>query len=482
MISTSKIATGDARRGRVRRSGQVVIFLVTMLVILFFVVVWNFDLHTIIRVKQLSQNAGDSSSLMAARWQGITMNLIGDLNLMKAAALAADDRATVTTVDDVQARLCLVGPMIGFMAVQQVAKNNGIYANPDFTELLREHAVRVRTDYPTAVGPSGELLFPEPYPGAWTEYADMLDLLVAEGVAAGPDNARFYSDYGDGHFLLMQEFYDAIAGRTWCWFYHNAPTLLTDYENFFPCWWSPLPEIREPECINCEYFGLGLTKPTTTVSRVIGSIADLTEIGSSRGIPIAASSNLTNAVGWYCYGGAWGDWDAMSTAGADPFPLTGPVRPEYNYAGADAVVRIVTSAHRLTPGPEGASMTNTIVWTAAAKPLGYLEPSQRPDTHALVMPAFRNVRLIPLDAASGSGGGSYDVQWQKHIRIHLPEYMVSGLGGLVSGCWYCDQLRTWENASFRAEGVAWLAEYSWQCIPRGGGGGGGGGGGRRRGH
>ena len=219
-----------------RRSGQTMVFFILVLVILFFIVLWNFDLHKILHVKAVSQNAGDAAALMAARWQGITLNLIGDLNIMHALALSTGDTPAAASITNIQARLCYTGPMIAMMGAQQAAKNNGVYVNDGFTDRLREHARRVRHDYPSRHGPGGSMLFPEPYPGCWTDYADMLDLIVNDGVAAGPDNARLYSDAaGGGHMLLRPDFYEAIAGRSWCWFFRNAPTLLDDYRNFFPC-------------------------------------------------------------------------------------------------------------------------------------------------------------------------------------------------------------------------------------------------------
>lgn len=74
------------RTGSRGRRGQVAVFLLMALVILFFIVLWNFDLHKTIHVKNVSQTAGDSSALAAARWQGLALNLVGDLNIMHAVA------------------------------------------------------------------------------------------------------------------------------------------------------------------------------------------------------------------------------------------------------------------------------------------------------------------------------------------------------------------------------------------------------------
>ncbi|MDI6774939.1 MAG: Tad domain-containing protein [Verrucomicrobiota bacterium] len=463
------------------RAGQAIIFFALALVILVFVVIWTYDLHRILYTKSITQNAGDASALMAARWQGITLNMIGDLNIMHAIALTSDDANTAATITNIQARLCFVGPMIALMACQEAAKNNGMYRNPDFDAFMHEHAQHVRNGYGSMTDDDGSPLFPEPYEGCWADYADMLDLVADEGMAAGPDNLRLYTDYVGGHYLLMIEFYEAIAGKTWCWFCNNAPTLLEDYENFQPCWWPPLPEIPHMEYVNSEVFSLRLSKCETTLS----SLLDLPTINSNaaeRGFTTIVDSNAMAATAaWYCYNTeAWGPWNAMATTGPDPFPLTGPVKDTYDYAGADVAVRIEASTTRLTPAQEGASITNVITWSAGAKPFGYLGDADKPTRYGLVLPAFRETHLVPIDAVSGPSGGGYNLEWRRHIEQHLPGYMRNG--PQPSSCWYCQQLLTWENSAFRQDGIDWLAVNSWQCTMTTPGPGSYDGGGRRRGH
>jgi len=469
--------TGIGNTGK-RRAGQAMIFFIMVLVVMVFFVLWNFDLHRILHVKHVAQNAGDAAALMAARWQGISLNLIGDLNLMQALALGAGDREAADAIANIQARLCYAGPMIAFLASQQAAKNNGTRVHPGFTEITREHAQAVRFDYPFTRGPDGDLLFPEPYPGCWQDYANMLDYAAAEGIAAGPDNAQFYRDVTGGHTLLTIEFYEAIAGRSWCWFYRYAPDLLEDYRNFFPCWWPPLPEIPRGEYVNSEIFGLGLTRRAARLSDLT-TRARLAELSEARGLDPIGTNAMDIASTWFCYdAGRWSSWDAISPFGETPFPAAGPVKPQYDYAGADAAVRIESDVARLTPGPEGASIANTIVWSAAAKPFGYLDGDVRPNACGLVLPAFRDVRLIPVDASSAPAGGGYNLGWREHIEEHLEDYMRSGPGR--SSCWYCRQLLAWESAEFRRDGVGWLALNSALCTAQGPGGGPGGG--TRRGH
>lgn len=453
-----------------------------VMVILVFVLLWNFDVHRILFVKLVAQNAGDAAALAASRWQGISLNLIGDLNLMQALALSVGDVESASSITSIQARLCYVGPMVAFVAAQQAAKNNGMFRNPDFDAALVEHARRVREDYPLITDANNQPLFPEPYPGCWREYADMLELIAQDGVAAGPDNVQYYGDAVGGHFLLLIDFYEAIAGRMWCWFFWHAMDLLEQYTNYL--WWPPLPEIPHMEYINSEIFGLGLTRRTTTLRQVV-STQLLVQVASARGFPLSLTNAVDLAATWYCYGRQrWTSWDVMRTDGDNPFPLTGPVKPQYDYTGADAVVRVEALSHRLTPGAGGVALTNRAVWTAAAKPFGFLGEVDRPDTYTLVLPAFHDVRLIPVDSSSAPSGGGYNIEWRRHIGMHLQPYLERGISACDPNCWYCQQLVTWEDPAFRAAGLDWLRRNSDQCERGGGGGGGGGGGdgGSRIGH
>lgn len=450
--------TGAAR-------GQAIIFFLMILVIMVFMVLWNYDLHKILFVKSTTQNAGDAAALMAARWQGISLNIIGDLNLMQALALAVDDHETGAAINAIQARMSYAGPMVAFLASQQAAKNNRVYRNPGFDELLREHARRVRSDYPHITGPDGEMLFPEPYPNAWSEYASMLEAVANNGVAAGPDNVSLYGDRTGGHTLLRVDFYEAIAGKNWCWFFNQAPSLLEAYDDYR--WWPDLPAPPRMEHINSEIYGLGLARVETRLDSFISfETADAAVL--DRGFAgMLTEAAMTNTAIWYVYSPRlWSDWSAMATDGHDPFPATGPIRPQYDYAGADAVVRISEPTTRVSPGRSGATATNIITWTAAAKPFGYLNDDTRPNAYGLVLPAFHEVRLIPLDASSAPSGGGYDLEWREHIEHHLPDYMR--LGPQPSDCWYCRQLVTWERPEFRQEGIDWLVLFSDRCtLPSG---------------
>ena len=311
----------------------------------------------------------------------------------------------------------------------------------------------------------------------------MLDLIADNGVAVAPENASFFSDYSGGHMLLSLAFYDAVDGKNWCWFYHSAMDLLQNYTDY--TWWPPLPPIDHVTPVNSEIYGVGLAKHFTAISNLVDT-ATLVDPAESRDIgtgftPTALSTTAT----WYCYAGNWTEWNLISLDTEYPFPGTGVVRPQYNYSGADAGTRVESPTRMLTPGTGGIAVSNTITWTSAAKPFGYLGEEEPPHTFGLILPAFHDVRLIALDVSSIGSGGGFEICWRIHIDTYLPDYMDLGPSACPD-CRYCNALNTWEDPAFRNEGIAWLAANSAECIsaPGGGGGGGssGGGGGRRRGH
>ncbi len=474
-------------RSRSKR-GQVLILLAVVLVILTVVGLWNFDLHKILRIKHLARNGGDAAALAAARWQAITLNLIGELNIVQAAALAdalnhgLSNSPVAAAASDLQGRLCFAGPLAGLAAAQLAAKNNGIHVQPDFTRSLLQHATLVRREYPIRYTPPYQN--PPGTPGAWEEYADMLEIIGRLGIAADPENRRLYADVSSSdHYLLNPAFYDAIASRDWCWFYFNAMSLLQTYRSWHD--WPPLPFFHDPEPINSEYFGLGLrTVPRLLALPTPASPDNPATHAQAWAAELSALTHQTVPpeivwveTRWFCYRDA--DWFPWTDRIPERFPFIEPVRNAFNYAGADAAVRIEATLRRVSPGASG----TTVGWTAAAKPFGSLHDQQTPPHRfGLVIPAFHDVRLIPVDTSSAPAGGSRP-GWGIHIRLHLQPYLQAGPSALAPGCWYCDQLHRWENASFRQEGLDWLRQFHHLCrLPEGGGGSGGSSGGTRRGH
>ena len=107
-----------------------------MMLGLLFLMLVNADVFLAIRGKGRLQNAGDAAALAAARWQGITLNGIGALNLAqvdiacKYAASPSQFTNLVAGVQHLQERLVFAGPCAGLYASQCIAAKNGMNVDP----------------------------------------------------------------------------------------------------------------------------------------------------------------------------------------------------------------------------------------------------------------------------------------------------------------------------------------------------------------
>lgn len=454
-----------------RRAGQTLPLVLLTVLILLFAALWVADVHHAVISKDRTQNAGDAAALAGARWQGTTLNLVGELNLFHALALCAGDEAAAGAITNAQLRALFAGPLTGVAAAQQAAKLNGAPSNEDFTDFVRESARTVRRNYSARVG--GSLALPEPWEGAWDAYADLLDALAADGIAAGIDNAVFYTDPAGAHVLLAPSFYEAVLGRDWCWFHRHVRGLLDEYSDFR--WWPAIPERQEEAPFSSELLGLHVRPSVFRLSLALAPSEVESAFGDLGLQPpvLREGTNRISAPFFIYESSRWGDWSIMK----DPtFPVEGELASEYDYAGADSVFRVENAIDRLSEPEAG---TDDVVWTGAAKPFGFLQSDaggrEPPTAVPLVLPAFREVRLIPLDASSMPEGGAFNLRWRRHCVEHLPVYLERGPEALPSTCRYCRALRLWERPDFRERGARWLVKNAWKCTvsPPGGSPGGG---------
>ena len=471
-------------KDRARKSGQVVLVLAFMLLGLLLLALVGVDAFLASHRKNRLQNAGDAAALAAARWQGITLNALGALNLAKIDVLckigdpslnpAAWDAATniCERVTALQERIAFAGPLMGFYAAQRAALKNGVdKPDADMAALVAEAASR-------APMLSGTDLWPEKA----EDYADMLRGAARDGVCAGVDNAQFFNfAIRSSHPLYSKAFYEAVAGEDWCWFYlrDGMNDLLASFAG-----WSEIPFSGANSPENPEFFG-------TDVRTVRGALADFnrdwTEQQTRAAVLELADRNdcpnvndftlqqcgvITNRhLAWVAYGAGWHAWKRMHRADAARLPLISDVKEKYDVQGAFAATRVIQFLEPFTPGVSG----RYNVWTAAAKPFGSID--DRTVTwngeFPLVTPAFTDVRLVMLGAFDEGSLNMADRAWVTHTRDHVqPPSSVAH----AKGCTYCNVLRKWEDPAFRAAGVKWLAENGEdQCRrPTGGGAPGGG--------
>ena len=461
------------------KSGQVALYLVLVLVAVTVLVLANVGAFLSVTAKNRAMNAGDAAALAVARRQGELLNEIGALNVAHlTAALDADGRNELALqnarekCEEIvarQRRLCFLGPLDGISLGNKAAADNGAKPSEAMREILKQHVIDVRTDYATTLD-----LYPEPWPGAWEEYAQRLELALGEPMCAGPDNVEFVDDDA-GHILLNREFYHAIAGRNWCWFFYSGGGWLDAYSDFRD--WPSLPraddDTRLARCANSEVYSLHLKpKPGRAVDLFGEDLIRRLTGKSPQEIRDAPLLNDPEQI-WFFYdtseSGYWRKWTEIDPDGAWAFPVVGPVKEEYDVRGAAAVCRVAFDAQTLLTAE-----TRTVEWAAAAKPFGTVEDARGATAvvtaqKALVLPdTFRDVRLVPLDAVGGRDLATADAEWMRHIREDLPPYLLNGPSAL-QGCYYCAQLVVWERDSLRQQGREWLRHYSSTCSRPAGG-------------
>lgn len=474
-----------------RKAGQAIIFLMMVLVIGTLAVLWNFDLHNIISTKLRIDNAGDAAALSAARWQGITLNMIGELNLSQAAYLC-DQLSSIDLADSNQVqqirdeafqistlrqRLALNGPLMGLVAAQAAALQNITEKDEQKIEdAVSRYLAERGSDFEYSGGYYKGVV-EEPYPDAWAEYGGLVSAIANNTMLVECANAQYFLFYGSYHTLLDPSFYRAVAAGYWCYFKGgNNRYLIDNYIDFTS--WEPLPPLQQRHTANSEYFGCDVWEwdapldfyyaSTTTNQHSSGGygyadrltnyfpgleidseglMEDFTEYsGDVSPLDAADLGMLPDMVSipfsWH-YFEAWSwlnkRWEnsQMYFPDSDDFPLHEGwrFRDEYNYGGADAAIDIRIDTQINTPNMR--IVADSIYWQASAKAFGYLpDPSDPEDASrrrtpvyfGLVLPAFHDTRLIH-NRLSTRPAGVKEPGYDEHIYKHLPapEYMEQGV-------------------------------------------------------
>ncbi len=440
------------------RRGQVALYLVLALVAICILVMMNVGAFLAVSARNRTMNAGDAAALAVARHQGELLNRIGQLNIDHLKAALDDDARACERIMEEQRRICFLEPLDGIGIGNRAARENGAERSDALLDVLRRHVIEIRTVYE-----ANPELYPEPWEGAWEDYARRLELALGEGIWAGPDNIDFI-DACQGHYLLLPMFYHAVAGRNWCWFHFNASGLLAGYSDFGD--WGPLPgadiATRLRRAANSEVYSLNLESRACSALQLLGTNAIERLAGVSLGA-IESSNLITNtAQSWFLYDASvWRKWREIDPEGG--FPAVGAVKPEYDVRGCAAICRVMQELPNLVDSGEA----RVSKWSAAAKPFGAVENAAGELESVVafgrfVTPAFTAAHLVPLDAVGGDDLSTADPDWMHHVREHLPNYLAQGVAR-GSSCYYCAQLKEWDRESLRAEARRYLKYNAGSC-------------------
>ena len=265
--------------------GQVLILGIVALIILLLAIFSLFDIQNLIRGKVKAQSAVDAAAIAGANWQRHTLNLVGELNLVKATTLLIDEsifgigasaetflevqhKDQLTAVDEqqriqqlaqasnlisqMQYRTLFICPLIGVGAAQAAAKNNGLNSYENFGKAVAmQNSMLAGTDERSNLYDyfkEDEYCSQNLYGFQWhIPYLNMLTVLLHQqgkgglGFAVMPSGEMIgapslYSDPPSNpdfaKYLGSYIFYEAVRGDDFCY----LKTLLLS--NFSSKWWG----------------------------------------------------------------------------------------------------------------------------------------------------------------------------------------------------------------------------------------------------
>jgi hypothetical protein len=419
------------RRGR---NGQVAIFLVLILAGLALFFALNVDIFISSRAKNRLQNAADASAMTMAKWQGIALNLLGDLNLAHLAAVCQSNENAAAGIVGLQRRLTFIAPTVGLQQANLIACKNGAAPSREQKQIM-------------------DLLVAH-LPG---DYRRMLEAATRGSMRIGVDNAAFIRA-GAEDPRLDPDFYQAVRSRNFddlCrWFGNRRHCLPSIPEG------APDPETVLNTGAN-PYFG----NPGIAWSSGFGYQAfahEFAALARDCGLEtITAGGIISNAnvlaIHPWCVLDS-GEWRAWTEFDYSRFPSLAPVKPEYNVSGGSSTIRVEGEVALSA----ASGTTNAIIGSAAAKVFGSL--AGRPVTEAparLVTPAFSFVRLVPY--APGAAG-RHSMASLNHVRSTMGLLGMSGNGGMAA---YLNLLELYRSSEFRDAAEKWYSgnDHEEVCCP-----------------
>lgn len=220
------------------QSGQVLVTGIFILIVLLLLVFSGFDVYNSIRSKFKIETAQEAAALAGASWQRDSLNLIGEINLIKACSMLLDGndnwiyplpaksnrpgllgqlneitrasvlQSRIDILTEMQSRVSFVGPLIGFAAAQQTAKANGIATIGDFDHYIND--LRLSSRYRQEFG--GAATYIHNY--AWKEpYIGLIETISRNGIAVYPNSTYTTSPSVYPPELQLENLYTTILRK-----------------------------------------------------------------------------------------------------------------------------------------------------------------------------------------------------------------------------------------------------------------------------
>ena len=333
--------------------GQVIVIAIVIMVILMLGILFLFDLQSVIRAKVKIETANQAAALAAAQWQKESLNLIGELNLIKAcdalqtyvpdelknrqppASEAEKATAACKIITQMQTRIAFAGPVIAFGAAQQAAKNNGVniydYQKQSSSSGMNNTVKQVQLDALSYYNnldistATGEMRYGDAYrngisnryPGWWDDYRGMLKSVIDQGVVVLP-NVRIGIERVTPYAFKDRMFYKAIEGEWWC--YVPLRSLLKQPDSYWSGkWWQQIQYDNPHFTGQSEIYSLGISFAQDNAESSTGSYytqtGNVTSWNDYLNSALGSNSGQTwlngdfTPITWCLYDGSWG-WNS----------------------------------------------------------------------------------------------------------------------------------------------------------------------------
>ncbi len=412
---------------------------------------WIVSVHMHVIRKLRAQDGGDAVALAVARCQAMGLNLIGELNLIKAYMLSQPEEAStlkdVATLTLLQERLQITTIGHALAVGHETALQNELTPLPAATELLDLYVENIE--------------FEGFYEGAEDDLKDMIKDILADAEQTGGLRflplSKIFVTSDRFSWLTVRAFYEAILAQDYCWFWFNAYSFLLNYNNRND--FGPLPEINATPIFDLklarkEIVLIDLYKEVVSLEKDDGQSTStnvktafnesLSDLGHPKILPPEDGAKIKweTPQQWITYNPSeWDEWAILK----DPyFPIRSEVKEQYDYRGCSAVVQVEKDG---------------VVWVAAAKAFGDLR-GENPTSASYVLGGFSDVRLVPIDAAEPEIAG-IDIKWIQHLTAHLEPYKKEGR--YFDNCRFCRALSIWDLRASRQSIIDFLIENHTLC-------------------
>ncbi len=406
-------------------SGQVLAAGVFMLLALLLALLLIFDVHNIIRAKLKVETATQAAALAGAEWQVKTLNMIGELNLIKACGTLLEDSpvwgnsagtaaARSEMLSEMQMRAAFLGPLTGFAAAQQAAKMNGMPAQYDAAGYIE--GLKLAAQYNRSGDTANRYKWEKPY-------LETLSAISSGGLAVLPNiNTGSLPDIRPPQLASMSLYREIelhrreiAAGKTagqsgWRGTVYPFVTKWND-EDFKGRFWSMSSALNGKSINQSDIYspGIGYSGSAAEYSvsrRTIGSLL-------REPYQPYADRDLPDGLRFAVYDPDVWDAEISDEGWFDGSILRGAVKERYRYTGPFAyaesgvktgTVGNFTASRSGIPASGGREIqigggidsdSETERPGAVAKPLGGLSGDLPPNAVPLVLPVFKSAALIP---------------------------------------------------------------------------------------